>query len=197
MKNPAIKAPVGIVIGLGVTYILGSAWTSLGLSTRDRIGQIYYQLFLQLRCFIMFSASMVELRLRFWQHWSAILPGLAACKLRQGRALHYVAVWPGLNWVNFRWNVALFEIYMPHPAGYKDTCSLGLIDLASYTAISAIFNVCLHIPTGHWLQVTAVCVDWSCCIPIMCNIIWPENVTPGPVYTGRLSRYINIWVGER
>src|ERR1700685_690129 len=27
----------------------------------------------------------------------------------------------------------------------------------------------------------------------MCKIIWPQNFTPGPIYTGRFSRYINIW----
>ena len=35
---------------------------------------------------------------------------------------------------------------------------LGLIDLASFTAITAIFNV------------TAICVDWSCCIPVLCKV---------------------------
>jgi amino acid transporter len=44
---------------------------------------------------------------------------------------------------------------------------LGLIDLASFTAITAIFNV------------TAICVDWSCCIPILCKVFDPRSNSIG------------------
>ena len=46
---------------------------------------------------------------------------------------------------------------------------LGLIDLASFTAISAIFNVTCAFSFTKF-QVTAIAVDWSCCIPIMCKV---------------------------
>src|SRR5208282_4949014 len=47
---------------------------------------------------------------------------------------------------------------------------LGLIDLASFTAITAIFNVTLFFFCFTDYQVTAIAVDWSVCIPITCKV---------------------------
>lgn len=67
---------------------------------------------------------------------------------------------------------------------------INLIGLGSYTAIAAIFNV------------TAIALDWSYCIPIICKVLYSKRLvaegegqgfTPGPWNLGRFSWYINVW----
>ena len=74
-----------------------------------------------------------------------------------------------------------FSKYMHHISPFTGTpiiavwvnvifCALlGLIDLASYTAISAIFNVLFLASYISW-QVCAIAMDWSYCIPILCKV---------------------------
>jgi amino acid permease (GABA permease) len=61
---------------------------------------------------------------------------------------------------------------------------INLIGLGSYTAISAIFNVC------------AIALDWSYCIPIVCKLICGTKTggyIPGPWNLGKFSKPINCW----
>jgi amino acid transporter len=58
--------------------------------------------------------------------------------------------------------------------------AINLIGLGSYAAISGVFNV------------TAIALDWSYCIPILCKIMFGK-FTPGPWNLGRASIFINIW----
>ncbi|BFZ65498.1 polyamine transporter tpo5 [Saitoella coloradoensis] len=65
---------------------------------------------------------------------------------------------------------------------------IGLLSLANYTAISAIFNLAI------------VALYASYITPFLARIIWPENFTPGPWYMGQrlslLSAYIGTaWMG--
>ncbi|UJR16758.1 hypothetical protein I4U23_003658 [Adineta vaga] len=61
---------------------------------------------------------------------------------------------------------------------------INLIGLASYTAITAIFDVC------------TIALDWSYCIPIICKMIFSSRTgryTPGPWNLGKFSWIINCW----
>lgn len=58
--------------------------------------------------------------------------------------------------------------------------AINLIGLGSYTAILGIFNV------------TAIALDWSYVIPIMCKLIF-NKFEPGPWNLGRYSWYVNAW----
>lgn len=59
------------------------------------------------------------------------------------------------------------------------TILINLIGLGSYTAISAIFNVC------------AIALDYSYCIPILCKIC-SNKFVPGPWHLGKFSFAINL-----
>ncbi|OCK76599.1 amino acid transporter [Lepidopterella palustris CBS 459.81] len=58
--------------------------------------------------------------------------------------------------------------------------AINLIGLGSYTAIVAIFNM------------TAIALDWSYCIPIICKMI-TNNFKPGPFHMGKASFWVNAW----
>ena len=57
---------------------------------------------------------------------------------------------------------------------------INLIGLGSYTAIAAIFSL------------TAIALDWSYCIPILCKMIYGK-FEPGPFHLGKFSFWINLY----
>ena len=66
--------------------------------------------------------------------------------------------------------------------------TINLIGLGSYYAIAAIFNV------------TAIALDWSYCIPIICKLLYTKRLNaegggyrPGPWNLGKFSTAINAW----
>ncbi|ETS82118.1 Amino-acid permease 2 [Pestalotiopsis fici W106-1] len=64
---------------------------------------------------------------------------------------------------------------------YSLLCILiNLIGLGSYTAISAVFNIC------------AICLDWSYCIPIICKLFF-HKFERGPWHLGKASPFVNAW----
>lgn len=64
---------------------------------------------------------------------------------------------------------------------YSLLCILiNLIGLGSYTAISAVFNIC------------AICLDWSYCIPIICKLCF-SKFERGPWHLGKASPFVNAW----
>ncbi|KAL9105544.1 MAG: hypothetical protein Q9227_009288 [Pyrenula ochraceoflavens] len=58
--------------------------------------------------------------------------------------------------------------------------AINLIGLGSYAAISGVFNV------------TAICLDWSYIIPILCKMAF-GRFKPGPWHMGRFSFAVNAW----
>ena len=58
---------------------------------------------------------------------------------------------------------------------------INLVGLGSYTAISAIFNL------------TAIALDWSYCIPIICKMFNRTKFQRGPWHLGAASYWINLW----
>jgi predicted neutral ceramidase superfamily lipid hydrolase len=58
--------------------------------------------------------------------------------------------------------------------------AINLIGLGSYIAIAGVFNV------------TAIALDWSYVIPIICKIFY-GRFEPGPWNMGKASFYVNAW----
>jgi len=58
--------------------------------------------------------------------------------------------------------------------------AINLIGLGSYAAIAGVFNV------------TAIALDWSYCIPIMCRLIFGQ-FEPGPWNMGKFGPAVNAW----
>jgi amino acid transporter len=161
IKDPAIKAPVAIISALGTTYVLGfflnivfcvtmGNWSDLLLSpTGLPAAQLFYNVlgknggitFMVLSAVICnftgATALQAQARTLFALARDEMLPF--------SKQMHQI--WPRTHtpviavWVNV----------------FFCAC-LGLIDLANYTAISAIFNVC------------AIAMDWSYCIPVLCKV---------------------------
>ncbi|KAI1329078.1 amino acid permease [Xylariaceae sp. FL0255] len=57
---------------------------------------------------------------------------------------------------------------------------INLIGLGSYIAISGVFNI------------TAICLDWSYCIPILCKVLFGK-FEPGPWHMGKIGWFVNIY----
>ena len=57
---------------------------------------------------------------------------------------------------------------------------INLIALGSYIAITGVFNV------------TAIALDWSYVIPIICKLA-SNKFEPGPWYLGKASKFVNSW----
>ncbi len=57
---------------------------------------------------------------------------------------------------------------------------INLIGLGSYIAIAGVFNV------------TAIAIDWSYVIPILCKLIYGK-FEPGPWNLGKASFWVNLW----
>ena len=57
---------------------------------------------------------------------------------------------------------------------------INLIGLGSYITISAIFNT------------TAIALDWSYCIPILCKLFF-GRFRRGPWHLGAASKFVNAW----
>jgi amino acid transporter len=58
--------------------------------------------------------------------------------------------------------------------------AINLIALGSYVAIEGVFNI------------TAIALDWSYCIPILCKLFW-NKFEPGPWYMGKAGYFVNAW----
>ena len=185
IKNPSIKAPVAIIAALSTTYVLG--WIlnlafvlAMGTDPRSLIdsptglpaAQIFYNALGQ-------TGGVAFLALAIIVGNFVVVTALQA----QSRTLYALArdemmplshIWRRINPYTGTpiWSVLINGFI----------CILiGLLGFASNLAVQAIFSVC------------AIALDWSYCIPFICKIIWPERFTPGPIFSGRFSRFINMY----
>ena len=58
--------------------------------------------------------------------------------------------------------------------------AINLIGLGDYIAIEGVFNI------------TAIALDWSYCIPILCKLMF-NQFEPGPWHMGKWSFFVNVW----
>ena len=182
IKSPERKAPWAITIALGLTYVGGWLFTIvlsycagdvtaiLDSEIEQPVAQIFYNVlgapgavaFTVFAFIIINFTGMTGLQAGARTFWA----------LARDELMPFSHVWYKINNrtqtpVNAVWLLATVAVL------------INLIGLGSYTAISAIFNV------------TAIALDWSYCIPIICKMI-TNKFEPGPYHLGKASFMINL-----
>lgn len=89
------------------------------------------------------------------------------------RLLPFSHVWTK---VNIRTGTPLYAVWV---SIFFCIC-INLIGLGSYIAIAGVFNV------------TAIALDWSYIIPIVCKLAFGK-FEPGPWHLGKFSTAVNVW----
>lgn len=187
IKDPEIKAPWAITLALGFTYIggwlftivlsycAGSVADLLDYDTTDPIAQpaalIFYNVmgpaggvaFTVFAFVILNFTGMVGMQAGARTFWAC-----ARDELLPGSGFLYRISPRTHTPLNAVWTLSLLSIL------------INLIALGSYTAVAAIFNV------------TAIALDWSYCIPILCKMI-AGKFEPGPWNLGRASYWVNLY----
>ncbi|OCL07496.1 amino acid transporter [Glonium stellatum] len=183
IRNPELKAPWSITIALAFTYIGGWLFTivltyctgdisSLLTSPIEQpVAQIFYNvigraggvIFTVFAFIILNFTGMTGMQAGARTFWA----------LARDELMPLSRVWYKIY---ERTATPVYSVWL------IVFCCIGinLIGLGSYTAIAAIFNM------------TAIALDWSYCIPIICKMI-TGKLEPGPFNLGRASFWINAW----
>ena len=183
IKNPEIKAPWSIAGALTFTYIGGWLFTivlsycagdiakTLASPIAQPVAQIFYDnigkgggIFFTVAAFIILSFTAI----------TAIQAGARTVwAFSRDELLPLSRIWYKINKTT---QTPLYAVWV-----FVIVCILiNLIGLGSYTAIAAIFNL------------TAIALDWSYCIPIMCKMA-SGKFERGPWHLGKFSYAINLW----
>ncbi|KAI9726161.1 MAG: hypothetical protein M1828_001834 [Chrysothrix sp. TS-e1954] len=182
IKQPELKAPWAITIALTFTYVggwlfnivlsycAGDVPVLLDNKLDQPAAQIFYNVIgrtggvvFTVCAFIILSfTGMTGLQAGARTIWA-----LARDELLPGSRLWYK--------IDRRTHTPIYSVWLLASA----CIAINLIGLGSYTAISAIFNM------------TAITLDWSYCIPIVCKMI-TNRMEPGPYNLGKFSWFINL-----
>lgn len=187
ISEPELKAPWAISLAMTFTYVAGWLFTivlafCMGDLSADNsvlnseyaqpVAQIYYNalgpaggVFYTVCAFII---------IQFVCFTATQSLGRTIFAFSRDRLIPFSNVWIKVNrhtgtplyavWIAIFWCIAI-----------------NLIGLGSYTAILGVFNV------------TAIALDWSYCVPVMCKLLFPHNFKPGPWHLGKFSMFINAW----
>ncbi|MCJ1308172.1 hypothetical protein MMC25_001824 [Agyrium rufum] len=183
IKNPEIKAPWSIAGALLFTYIGGWLFTIVLTYTAGNIAddlasplyqpvaQIFYNnlgpaggIFFTVCAFIILNFTGI----------TAIQAGARTVwAFSRDEMLPFSKTWYKIN---SKTQTPLYSVWI-----FVVICIIiNLIALGSYTGIAAIFNL------------TAIALDWSYCIPIICKMIWGK-FERGPWHLGKASFWINLY----
>ena len=183
IKNPELKAPWAISTALGFTYVGGWLFTivltycsgniadDLASPVAQPAAQIFYNVigtaggvFFTVCAFIVLNFTGI----------TAIQAGARTVwAYSRDEMLPLSRVWYKINKTT---QTPLYSVWL-----FVIVCAvINLVGLGSYTAIAAIFNL------------TAIALDWSYCIPILCKMIF-GRFEPGPFHLGKASFWINLW----
>ena len=183
IKNPEIKAPWSIALALGFTWIGGWLFNivlaycsgdpkhTLGNVVVQPVAQIFYDvigkgggIFFTVAAFLVLNfTAMTAIQAGARTIWA-----YSRDEMLPGSRIWYK--------INKSTNTPLYAVWL-----FAICCILiNLIGLGSYIAISAIFNL------------TAIALDWSYCIPIICKLLYGK-FERGPFHLGIFSKAINVW----
>lgn len=183
IKDPEIKAAWSIATALGFTYVggwlftivlaycMGDPQSILDSPVEQPVAQIFYDvigqgggIFFTVSAFIVLNFTAITAI----QAGSRTIWAYARDEMLPGSRIWYK--------VSPLTDTPLYSVWL-----FCLCCVLiNLIGLGSYTAIAAIFNL------------TAIALDWSYCIPIICKLFGGRFVR-GPMHLGKASPYINAW----
>ena len=183
IKDPAVKAPwaissaiaftyvAGWLFTLVLTYCMGDPATILASPIAQPVAQIFYNntgksggIFFTVAMFLVLSfGNIVALQSGSRTIWA----------YSRDEMLPLSRIWYKINKHS---ETPLYSVWL-----FTILCVLiNLIGLGSYIAIASIFNL------------TAIALDWSYCIPIICKLLYGK-FRPGPWHLGRASFFINAW----
>ncbi|KAL9096737.1 MAG: hypothetical protein Q9165_001225 [Trypethelium subeluteriae] len=183
IKNPEIKAPWSITIALAFTYIGGWLFTivlsyctgDIGTLLETPLGQPVAQIFYNVigpaggTIFTVFAFIV----LNFTGMTGMQAGARTFFAVARDEMIPLSRIWAKVNKTT---HTPLYSVWL---ISFAAIC-INLIGLGSYTAIAAIFNI------------TAIALDWSYCIPILCKMIYGQ-FKPGPFYLGKASFFVNLW----
>lgn len=189
--NASVRAPQAIACALSVTYVLGFLFNIvlafcmgdltaiLGSEIGQPVAQIFYDVmgktggivFTVFAFIILNFTGITALQANARTIWA-----LSRDEMLPGSRFWYkMSSFTGTPLVAVWLNV-IFAI------------CINLVGLGSYAAIEAIFAV------------TAIALDWSYCIPIICKLLYTKRLNaqgqgfvPGPWHLGKFSFWINLW----
>lgn len=191
IENAAVRAPQAIASALSVTYVLGFLFNivlafTMGDMTEvlsstigQPVAQIFYNVLGKAGGIVFTVCAFIILNftgITALQANARTIWALSRDEMLPGSKYWYkIASVTGTPIIAVWLNV-IFAI------------CINLIGLGSYTAIAAIFAV------------TAIALDWSYCIPIICRLLYSkrlnaqgEGFVPGPWNLGRFSFWVNLW----
>lgn len=183
IRNPELKAPWSITIALAFTYIGGWLFTIvltyctgdisslLASPIEQPVAQIFYNaigraggvIFTVFAFIILNFTGMTGMQAGARTFWALARDGLMPLS----------RIWYKID---KRTVTPIYSVWLL----VVSCIGINLIGLGSYTAIAAIFNM------------TAIALDWSYCIPIICKMI-TGNLEPGPFNMGKASFWVNAW----
>ncbi|KAF2100853.1 amino acid transporter [Rhizodiscina lignyota] len=183
INEPEVKAPWAISMAMAFTYIVGFLFNIvLGFCMGDYteiltspIEQPVAQLFFNSlgKGGGIFYTVCAFIILQFVCFTATQALGRTVFAFSRDRLIPLSRVW---TIINRRTGTPLYAVWI----SIFWCIVINLIALGSYTAILGIFNV------------TAIALDWSYVIPIMCKLIF-NKFEPGPWHMGRFSVFVNIW----
>lgn len=182
IKNPEIKAPWSIATALGVTYVGGWLFTivlsycagDVGQLLLNPIGQPVAQIFYNVMgpgggIFFTVAAFII---LNFTAMTAIQAGARTVWAYSRDEMLPFSRIWYKINATT---QTPLYSVWI-----FVIICVvINLVGLGSYIAISAIFNL------------TAIALDWSYCIPIICKMFYGK-FEHGPWHLGKFSYAINV-----
>ena len=183
IKNPEVKAPWSITIALAFTYIggwlftivlsycTGDIDTLLASPLEQPVAQIFYNVIGPTGGTVFTVFAFIILNFTGMTGMQAGARTFFA--VARDEMIPLSRVWAKMNKVT---HTPLYSVWL---ITILAAC-INLIGLGSYAAISAIFSM------------TAIALDWSYCIPILCKMIF-GRFQPGPFHLGKASFLINLW----
>jgi amino acid transporter len=183
INQPEIKAPWAIFLAMACTYVLGFLFNIvlafcmgdpqeiLASPIVQPVAQIYYNSLGKSAGIFFTVCAFIVLQFVCFTATQALARTVFA--FSRDRLIPGSRIWTRVNkltgtplyavWFSVFWCIAI-----------------NLIALGSYIAIAGVFSV------------TAIALDWSYVIPIMCKLLFGKFV-PGPWHMGKLSPFINAW----
>lgn len=183
MKDPQLKAPWAISMAMLFTYIAGFLFNIvlcfvmgdpvelLDSSMEQPVAQIFYNILGKAGGIVFTLCAFVILKFVTFTAMQSL--ARTVFSFARDRLVPFPHFWTAIApitgtpvyavWISVIWCILI-----------------NLIGLGSYTAILGVFNI------------TAIALDWSYCIPIICKLIFPY-FEPGPWHLGRFSKLVNCY----
>jgi len=183
INEPEIKAPWAISLAMAFTYIagwlfnivlgycLGDVESVLNSPMEQPVAQIFYNSLGKGGGIFYTVCALIILQFVCFTATQALARTFFA--FSRDRLIPLSKIW---TIVDKRTGTPLYAVWI----SVFWCITINLIALGSYTAILGIFNV------------TAIALDWSYVIPIMCKLIF-NKFEPGPWHMGRYSTAVNAW----